>query len=53
MDHSELICRLPARNKRWRTWSPEDESIGPVPFQGAKWIWWGILLTPVLRQVNK
>ena len=31
-----LICRLPARDSRWRTWSPEDASIGAVPFQDAK-----------------
>lgn len=28
--------RLPARHSRWRFWSPEDASIGAVPFQDAK-----------------
>ncbi len=32
-----LICRLPARESRWRTWSPEDASRGAVPFHDAKW----------------
>ena len=27
---------MPARESRWRTWSPEDASIGAVPFQDAK-----------------
>jgi hypothetical protein len=33
---TRLICRFPARDKRWRTWSPEEASIGAVPFQEAK-----------------
>ncbi len=32
-----LICRLPARESRWRIWSPEDASSGAVPFHDAKW----------------
>jgi hypothetical protein len=32
-----LICRLPARESRWRIWSPDDASSGAVPFHGAKW----------------
>ncbi len=31
-----MICRLPARDSRWRTCSPEDASIGAVPFHDAK-----------------
>jgi hypothetical protein len=27
--------RLPARDRRWRFWSPEDASIGTVPFHEA------------------
>ena len=27
-----MIRRLPARESRWRRWSPEDASIGAVPF---------------------
>jgi len=30
-----LIRRFPARDSRWRTWSPEDTSIGAVPLQLA------------------
>ena len=29
--------RFPARDRRWRCWSPEDASRGAVPFQEAKW----------------
>ena len=29
--------RLPARDSRWRCWSPEEASMGAVPFQEAKW----------------
>ena len=36
MCRTRLICRLPARESRWRTWSPEEASIGAVPFQEAK-----------------
>jgi hypothetical protein len=36
MCSTRLICRLPARDSRWRTWSPEEASIGAVPFQEAK-----------------
>ena len=32
-----LICRFPAWDRRWRIWSPEEASIGAVPFQEAKW----------------
>jgi hypothetical protein len=27
---------LPRRDRRWRRWSPEDASIGAVPFHDAK-----------------
>src|SRR5437870_4829243 len=37
MCSTRLICRLPARERRWRTWSPEEASMGAVPFQDAKW----------------
>src|SRR5665647_324154 len=37
MCRARLICRFPARESRWRTWSPEDASIGAVPVQDAKW----------------
>ena len=37
MCSTRLICRFPARDSRWRTWSPEEASIGAVPFQDAKW----------------
>ena len=36
MCRARLICRLPARDSRWRTCSPEDASIGAVPFHEAK-----------------
>jgi AcrR family transcriptional regulator len=36
MCRTRLICRFPARDRRWRTWSPEEASIGAVPFQDAK-----------------
>ena len=36
MCSTRLICRFPARESRWRTWSPEEASIGAVPFQEAK-----------------
>jgi len=36
MCSTRLICRLPARDSRWRIWSPEEASIGAVPFQEAK-----------------
>lgn len=32
-----LICRFPARDSRCRTLSPDEASIGAVPFQDAKW----------------
>src|SRR2546423_9674716 len=44
MCRTRLICRLPARESRWRTWSPEDASMGAVPFQDAKW--------PPVRETN-
>jgi hypothetical protein len=37
MCSTRLICRLPARESRCRIWSPEEASIGAVPFQEAKW----------------
>jgi hypothetical protein len=37
MCRTRLIRRLPVRDRRWRFWSPEDASIGAVPFQQAKW----------------
>ena len=37
MCRTRLICRFPARESRWRTWSPEDASIGAVPVQDPKW----------------
>jgi hypothetical protein len=30
-----LILRFPARDSRWRTWSPEDTPVGAVPLQLA------------------
>lgn len=33
---ARLICRFPALESRWRVWSPEDASMGAVPFQDAK-----------------
>ena len=38
MCRTRLICRLPPRESRWRTWSPEEASIGAVPVQDAKWL---------------
>ena len=35
---ARLICRFPARESRWRVCSPEDASMGAVPFQDAKWL---------------
>jgi len=29
--------RFPARDSRWRVWSPEEAPSGAVPFQEAKW----------------
>ena len=29
--------RFPARDSRWRSWSPDEASNGAVPFQDAKW----------------
>jgi hypothetical protein len=37
MCRTRLICRFPARDSRWRTWSPEEASRGAMPFQDAKW----------------
>jgi len=37
MCRARLICRFPPRESRWRTCSPEEASIGAVPFQEAKW----------------
>jgi hypothetical protein len=36
MCSARLICRFPARDNRCRTCSPEEASIGAVPFQDAK-----------------
>jgi hypothetical protein len=36
MCRTRLICRFPARDSRCRIWSPEDASMGAVPFQEAK-----------------
>src|SRR3954447_6628825 len=36
MCRTRLIGWLPARESRWRRWSPEDASSGAVPFQEAK-----------------
>jgi len=36
MCRTRLICRFPARESRWRTWSPEEASIGAVPFPGGE-----------------
>ena len=35
MCRARLTWRLPARDRRWRTWSPDEASIGAVPFQVA------------------
>ena len=40
MCRTRLMRRFPARDRRWRCWSPEDASIGAVPFQEAKCAWW-------------
>ena len=45
MCSARLIWRLPARDSRWRTWSPEEASMGAVPFQDAKWALVGNLVT--------
>src|SRR5688572_1954581 len=36
MCRTRLMRRLPSRDRRWRRWSPEDASIGAVPFHEAK-----------------
>ena len=36
MCRTRLMRRLPARERRWRFWSPEEASIGAVPFHEAK-----------------
>ena len=41
MCRARLICRFPPRESRWRTWSPEEASLGAVPFQDAKWALFG------------
>src|SRR5665648_659032 len=41
MCRTRLICRLPARESRCLTWSPEDASMGAVPVQDAKWSLFG------------
>jgi hypothetical protein len=45
MCSTRLICRLPARDSRWRTWSPEEAPVGAVPFQDAKCALAGNLVT--------
>src|ERR1044072_5538215 len=47
MCSTRLICRFPARDSRWRIWSPEEASIGAVPFQEAKCARVGVLLALV------
>ena len=37
MCRARLMRRFPARDSRWRFWSPEEASMGAVPFQEAKW----------------
>ena len=37
MCSARLMRRFPARESRWRFWSPEEASRGAVPFQEAKW----------------
>jgi hypothetical protein len=37
MCSARLMRRLPARESRWRFCSPEEASMGAVPFQEAKW----------------
>jgi len=32
-----LIRRFPAREGRWRSWFPDEASIGAVPFHEANW----------------
>ena len=36
MCRTRLMRRFPARDRRWRCWSPEEASRGAVPFQEAK-----------------
>jgi hypothetical protein len=36
MCRARLIWQLPARDSQWRIWSPEEASMGAVPFQDAK-----------------
>src|SRR6266508_3568463 len=38
MCSARLMRRLPARDSRWRCWSPEEASSGAVPFHDAKWL---------------
>ena len=33
---TRLISRLPPRDRRWRTWSPEEASIGAVPVRPGR-----------------
>ena len=33
---TRLICRLPPRDNRCRTWSPEEASIGAVPVRPGR-----------------
>ena len=37
MCRTRLMRRFPARDRRWRRWSPDDASRGAVPFPEAKW----------------
>ena len=45
MCSTRLIWWLPARDSRWRTWSPQEASVGAVPFGEAKWALLGNLVT--------
>jgi hypothetical protein len=45
MCSTRLIWRFPARDRRWRTCSPEEAPIGAVPFDEAKWASSGNLVT--------
>src|SRR4051812_3244330 len=38
MCSTRLIWRLPPRESRCQTWSPEEASMGAVPVQEAKWL---------------
>jgi hypothetical protein len=48
MCSTRLIRRLPARDSRWRTWSPLEASRGAVPFQDAN-LWGSIIRSRLAR----